>query len=153
MKAILNVRLVGRTYMIKKHFLQLAAKIAASLDNGLRSQHCALIVRKNRVLSIGVNQRKTHPKMRRLAWGKNRHRNFLHAEISALIGASPEALKNATLYVARVTRAGNLANSKPCSLCRQAILSTKIKHVVFTINNRTYGVWLPREDKILTRRL
>ena len=60
-------------------------------------------------------------------------RTYLHAEVNCLLRwrrFSAEPIYG--LYVARMDKAGNLTNSKPCSICSAAIKEFNIKKVYFT---------------------
>lgn len=98
------------------------------------SSHAAAITYKGKIISIGRNQLKTHPIMKK--YGKNDKAIFLHAEIDAILRAArevgPEFLSKCTLYVLRVTKGGVVSNSCPCSGCARFIKDMNIKEVVFT---------------------
>lgn len=52
-----------------------------------------------------------------------------------------------TLYVARVTRDGFWAMSKPCSNCQKIIRSKRVKKVYYTIAEGEYGIWNVAKDE------
>jgi tRNA(Arg) A34 adenosine deaminase TadA len=60
-----------------------------------------------------------------------------HAEARAIRKADV----GSTLYVARVTRDGEWAMSKPCKHCQALIRNRGIKKVYYTIGPGEYGVW------------
>ncbi len=85
-----------------------------------------VIVQKNKVVSLGFNNReKTHPKC------KTRE-NKIHAELHALIGVAAESLKGSHVYVYREYASGELAMSKPCEYCHAALVEAGVKKVFFT---------------------
>jgi len=90
----------------------------------------AVIVKGNRVLSIGVNKNKTHPKQ--INPHTNKIGNSTHAELDAILGVSKENLQGATIYVARQTADGKPANAKPCKCCMKVIEAAGISRVFFT---------------------
>jgi tRNA(Arg) A34 adenosine deaminase TadA len=99
------------------------------------SRHAAAVVFKKRILSIGHNSRiKTHPIEKKF----QNHSGItpLHAEKAAIIRAmnryGDEILKDCDLYVLRVLKNGNIANSKPCPSCQEFIKVVKIKHTYWT---------------------
>lgn len=106
----------------------------------------AAIVRKNDIISFGINQRKSHPFQAKYC--KNKDAIYLHAEISAISNAlkriSIEELKRCSLYVCRVkytsTYKDKLIFGKacPCEGCRRAIIDFGIKHVYFTNDELGY---------------
>lgn len=85
----------------------------------------AVIVKKNKVISVGYNKpHKTHPR-------SNTKYKTIHAELDAILGCEKEDLKGATIYVLRDASAGvNLA--KPCPCCMELIQMVGIKKVVYS---------------------
>ena len=125
---------------INNHF-NLALKIAQTIEHDMRFHHCAILAKKNRVISIGINRGKTNPKC------KNPY-GHLHAEIDCIIGVDKASLRNASLFV---VRAGGINRehiylSKPCSYCAAAITRTGIKEVYYSINDKHIGHWLVKKD-------
>ena len=51
--------------------------------------------------------------------------------------------RGATIYVARVNRAGEMAMSRPCSRCMAAMRARKIARVVFSISEIEWGTITP----------
>lgn len=94
----------------------------------------AMLVMKNYPISLGTNQRKSHPFQTK--YRRNCESIFLHAEIDAIYKAlkihSKEELKKSTLYVCRTTRDGLKALAKPCEGCQKAIEEYGISRVVYT---------------------
>lgn len=55
--------------------------------------------------------------------------------------------KGGTLYVSRIARgSGGWAMARPCKMCRVRLKSFDVKKAYYTIDNRHYGVWLPKSD-------
>lgn len=81
----------------------------------------AVLVRGGSLLSVGFNRYRNDPSQVELAGVS------YHAEAVALRKAGIS--EGATLYVARVTRSGDLGSAKPCSRC-QALLE---RHGVHTV--------------------
>ncbi len=110
---------------MKKRFFDLAEKIS------IRSSHKqhfigACIVKKNRIISLGYNQLKTHPK------SPSKFKS-LHAETHALLGIPLEQLRGASIYVFRKTRNNTLGNSKPCRDCESLLRAVGIKNVFYCL--------------------
>lgn len=111
------------------------------------SRVAACIVYKGRVVSVGVNSKRTDTFQKRFS--KNEHAIYLHAEIAAIKAArrylSLDELKKSTLYVCRV-RFNNddptpeWAMSKPCEGCRRAIMEFQIQLVVYTLDGGGYEI-------------
>jgi deoxycytidylate deaminase len=109
---------------MKPKFFELAKKLSKKSDYS--QYHLgACVVKKNRVLGIGFNRNRTHPKANSLY-------HYLHAEIDSLLGLNFTQLKNATMYIYRETKLGAPALAKPCPSCRIAIENSGIKRIIYT---------------------
>jgi deoxycytidylate deaminase len=113
-------------------FLNLALKIAG------QSQHKfpigAVITIGNRILSIGTNKYKTHPKqinnyINNHSNSTDKHGTSIHAELAAIL--SYPKLKGSTIYVARLLHNGAFGLSKPCLSCQNLIEIAGIKKIVY----------------------
>lgn len=98
-----------------------------------KNRHAAAIYIGNKLVSIGVNQLKSHPLQAQ--FGINSDAIFLHAEIDAIKNALKRVslldLQKATLYVVR-TKNGIAKLSKPCGGCQRAIIHFGIKNVYWS---------------------
>lgn len=94
------------------------------------SNHAACICHKNRILTFGTNQNKTHP----IAFRYQDHpeKIYLHAEMDAItkfVRRHPEnLLTKCTLYVIRFN--GEFVNSEPCDACSKLISYYGINKVI-----------------------
>lgn len=104
-------------------FLNLAKE--ASQNSTYHHKLGAVIVKKNRVVSIGYNKpHKTHPR-------SNTRFKTVHAEFDAILASNKEDLKGATIYVLRVAKSGlNLAKPFPC--CMDLIKMVGIKKIIYS---------------------
>lgn len=84
-----------------------------------------------RVLSVGINTNRNDP----LIIGEAQLKNSIHAEVAALRAWGGTGLKNATIYVARLGKAGDPVYSKPCENCQKALKDAGVKKVIYTIDN------------------
>lgn len=57
-----------------------------------------------------------------------------------------------TLYVARITRDGDWAMSRPCPSCQAIIINRGVRKVYYTISPGEYGVWNPRMGRCMKRK-
>lgn len=107
--------------------------IAEDLSDFDKNRHAASIYIGNRLVSVGVNQLKTHPLQKK--FGMNAEAIYLHAEVDAIRNAlkrvSPLDLQNATLYVAK-SKNGTARMSKPCTGCQKAIIHFGIPNIFWT---------------------
>lgn len=108
---------------------------------GTRSKHAAAIVHKGSIISIGTNNRITHPFQKRFA--SNEEEIWIHAELDAINKAlkrhDTDFLKRCSLYVIRVKNDKKKlvrAYSKPCANgCQKAIATFGIKRVAYTTDD------------------
>jgi deoxycytidylate deaminase len=116
-----------------------AAKVAANSEH--RTQLGVVIAKGKRVISVGWNKYKSHP--RQLSYikdGKRIQTGSVHAELDAIIGVPQKHLEGATLYIARVLADGACGLSRPCSACRKVIRAAGIRKIVYTENDNKYSV-------------
>lgn len=119
---------------MKIKFFDLAKRIASKSDHHLHKLGC-VIVKKNRIISMGWNEMKTHSK-------SNHPWKFVHAEFKAILNVDPEELKGSTAYIYREHKDGSPALSKPCPHCLHALESVGIKKICYS----TYGAY--HEEKL-----
>lgn len=113
-----------------ERFISLALKIAAKSAHPIAKIGCVM-VNGNRVISIGINRHKTHPKQLSHHCS-GQYAGSIHAELDAIL--SGEA-KGCTLYVARVMADGSSGLAKPCHICETICMAAGIKKIVFTNYN------------------
>ncbi len=69
----------------------------------------------------------------------------VHAEANAIIRASVDELKGATIYISGVDGDGTECDSAPCMMCKRMILNARIGRVVYSDGNSTYHVIDPTD--------
>ena len=99
-----------------------------AVNNG-RTYHLAAILRRNgRVIKIGENTDKTHPKFKR-QYADGSWSSHMHAEMNVLRFAEP----GDEIEVIRFKRCDHSwTMAKPCSICEKAIFDAGIKKVRYT---------------------
>lgn len=113
----------------------------------LRTRIAACIVYKNEIVSVGINQLKSHPFQAKFS----RHADaiFLHAETDAIKNAlkhiSVSDLSKSSLYICRVKYDEQTTKKiqmrgmcKPCEGCQRAIATFNIKKVVYTCDDGSH---------------
>ena len=105
-----------------------------ALGNG-RTYHIAAILRRNgRVVKIGENTNKTHPRFKR-QYEDGSWASHMHAEMNVLRFAKP----GDELEVMRFKKCDHtFSMAKPCSLCMSEIIRAGIKKIRYTNWN---GEW------------
>ena len=88
----------------------------------------ASIMRKREVISVGWNQRKSHPKQ--AMYSTSKHRIFLHAEIHAIIRAR-QSVERCDMFVFRWLKDLKFGESSPCNGCMAAMSDAGIQSVTF----------------------
>ena len=123
--------------------LDLLATIAEGVERNTTAsgaRHAAALVYKNRIISAGINQKRSHPFQAK--YSKNEDAIYLHAETdtirTALRHLSEKQLSKSTLYVCRIKHEDGADTpliwglSKPCVGCQRAIATFDIKGVVYS---------------------
>jgi tRNA(Arg) A34 adenosine deaminase TadA len=118
-------------------------KFAEANDSDQTVRMAAAIVRNNKIISVGLNSKKSHPLQAK--YGKNPQAVFLHAEIDAIKNALREIdiddFAKCDLYICRVKKAKPFAKhyisglAKPCAGCQRAIAAFGIKRVIYTTDD------------------
>ena len=113
----------------KPNHRQLERAISLARLSQMRQKHGAVIVRGGRILGVGINTERNSPAVKGIPNGGFSQ----HAEMNALRGVSREInLKNASIYVARISSGGNIANSRPCRDCQIALSEAGITKIFYT---------------------
>ena len=116
------------------------AKNIAKLSSFDRVKIGAIVVLKQKIISVGYNSYKTHP----IQMYYNRYRDIpndanhtLHAEVQALLNVPKGIdLSHASLYTYRehiITH--SLAKSRPCPSCIEMIKKMGIKKIYYTTDD------------------
>tara|TARA_Y100000593_G_scaffold25146_2_gene50188 strand:+ start:38102 stop:38458 length:357 start_codon:yes stop_codon:yes gene_type:complete len=105
-----------------------------ALNNGRVYHLAAILRRKGRVIRVGINTHKTHPRFTR-TYPDGSIASHMHAEMSVLRFAQP----GDTLEVMRFKKCDHTyAMAKPCEHCMRFIREFGISHVRYTNYN---GEW------------
>jgi len=108
-----------------------AAQVAATSTFGKFRVGAILFDKRGRVISSGVNSRKSHPRQKGVD-GRGETKIFLHAEISALVRARKTPY---TIVVARVNKGGEIRLARPCLACWEASLEAGVERIVWSTGN------------------
>ncbi|MCI0562075.1 MAG: hypothetical protein MN733_26605 [Nitrososphaera sp.] len=95
---------------------------AAKLVMHSRYRVGAALFKGGRLVSIGFNCRRTHPK-------QNSIFRWQHAECNCLLGTRKYDLRLCTLFVVRITRRGKFRVSTPCSDCQDILRAAGVRHI------------------------
>ena len=105
-----------------------------ALSNG-RTYHVAAILRRNgKVVKVGENTGKTHPRFKR-QYQDGTWASHMHAEMNVLRFARP----GDEVEVMRFSKCGKHKKmAKPCPICEQELIKSGIKKVKYT---NWHGEW------------
>jgi deoxycytidylate deaminase len=123
---------------MKAHQLKLfnIAKALALTSEHEKAHIGAVIVCGKDVVSVGVNGNKSHPLQKqynKYRFDDDRASHLLHAELDAIIRARPYIKNgNASIYIYRVLRNGEIGMSKPCAGCERALNDYRIHNIFYT---------------------
>lgn len=95
----------------------------------------AIIARKNKIISLGTNSKKTHPLQRRFS-SRPHLDAWQHAEINALTRVGKIDLEGADVYVARRLADGSIGSSRPCRGCQSALHDHGIRRMIYWENGK-----------------
>lgn len=125
------------TTKIHNKFLRLAVRriLGEKYSDHIQHRHAAVVVKAGRVLAVGRNRNKTHPDSVLYEEGETILKT-IHAELDAISKVkNKDQLKGATIYVARLGRAGEPGMSCPCKMCQDLISKYGFKKAVYTTDH------------------
>ena len=115
---------------IIKRAIETAHTLCPTNWKNVNNSHIAFLVRKNKIVKIGWNRKRTHPEIAKHPY----HEGYVgtHAELDVILKSGEEDLEDHSMIVLRVDRKGRLANSKPCPGCLSLIKSYNLSDVYFS---------------------
>lgn len=108
-------------------YIELAKQISTTVNR--KRAHVSFIVKKNKIISIGTNAWKTHPKAVEYGYMLP----YLHSELDAFRKLKHQE-KNLTLINFRLTKTEVLGMSKPCIYC-MPWCSTVFDKIIYSDEN------------------
>lgn len=124
---------------MKSQIFDTLFSVALNTERVANAKMAAAIVRRNKIIAIGINNTKTNPFI--AEFKKHPEANFPHCEVEAiriaLRNISEEELSKCDLYISRVKknrRGGEYVTglAKPCEGCMKAIMRYKPRNVYYT---------------------
>jgi deoxycytidylate deaminase len=103
----------------------------------LRCRHFSFILDRNKIVSIGMNNSKTHPMNLKYNYINKINEKIseivgTHSELNAVIRFGEEDCSNLTLVNTRINRNNLLDHSAPCCGCSDMIRQLNFKNVYHT---------------------
>jgi tRNA(Arg) A34 adenosine deaminase TadA len=115
---------------ILKRAVETAHALCPTNWKNVNNSHVAFLVKKNKIVKIGWNRKRTHPEISKHPY----HDGYVgtHAELDVILKSGLEDLNDHSMIVLRVDRKGRLANSKPCPGCLSLLKSYNVKEVFYS---------------------
>jgi tRNA(Arg) A34 adenosine deaminase TadA len=113
------------------------AATCAALDSNFRMRHGAALYKGGKVYKTSFNQPGFSSFGARFR--EIKHFASCHAELVLILNVDAKVTKGADVYVARLSSEGKLANSKPCSMCENALRYCGIRRVFYSNNDQTWS--------------
>lgn len=112
-----------------------------SPNHSERAFHTTFILRKNRIISVGVNHAKTHPmtlKFNYLGSDGTDIRKLvgIHSELSALLKLGEEDTSDYDFLNIRLDKAKNVKYSKPCTGCQHVLKQFGFRKFYYTVSEK-----------------
>jgi tRNA(Arg) A34 adenosine deaminase TadA len=115
---------------ILKKAVETAHALCPTNWKNVNNSHIAFLVKKNKIVKIGWNRKRTHPEISKHPY----HDGYVgtHAELDVILKSGLEDLNDHSMIVLRVDRKGRLANSKPCPGCLSLLKSYNVEEVFYS---------------------
>lgn len=122
-----------------KRYFNLGRNIAYNSPYG-KLRHGAVLIRGGSVMNASFNK-DSYSSFGTRFRSPSRGPATVHAEIGCILGMSRDVTSGADLYVCRINREGEFRNSKPCSMCHEALKHVGVKRVYYTTNDNTVEMY------------
>ncbi len=133
------------------------AKAVSKRATCLRRRYGAVITKDNIIVSTGYNGapsgmkdclevgRCTRKELRIPHGERYELCHSVHAEANAIIRASVDELRDATIYISGTDDRDIECDAEPCMMCKRMILNAKIARVVYSDGNNGFVVMDPKK--------
>lgn len=116
---------------------EFAKRMALLNEDFGKFRHGAVLVKHGAVINA------CHNKNRACSFGsrfrsRDKGQATIHAELGAILNIGRGSTENADMYVIRINQEGEFRNSKPCSMCQEAMKFVGIKRVFYSSNDGTF---------------
>ena len=116
-------------------YFRVARSAAAFSDNP--EHRIGAVVCNKKPLGVGFNQwEKSNPRVKAALPGRQKR---LHAEMHACQGLSEAELKGGSLYVVRLSPAGNVRLASPCQECLDFLAKAGIRKIYYSKDSQEFG--------------
>lgn len=105
-------------------------------DHPLRTFHTTFIIKNKKIVSIGTNNPKTHP--RTLLYNYHEGQIGTHSELSAVVKLGYEDCSELTFVNVRLLKDLTVVNSKPCQGCLDMMTQLSYDKFYYTNNDGAF---------------
>lgn len=129
---MIRCKVFGRDELSRREERLLSRTIEHAHFSSCRMRHAALVYKGGKVLNVATNRYNNDPRIFPNSCLDDAYEHIsVHAEVAAcrMLG---ERVRGATIYVARVLKSGEPANSRPCQHCEQYLTERGVKKVIYT---------------------
>jgi len=115
---------------ILKRAIETAHALCPTNWSSVNNSHIAFLVKKNKIIKIGWNRKRTHPEISKHPY----HDGYVgtHAELDVILKSGLDNLEDHSIIVLRIDRNGKLNNSKPCVGCRSVLNQFNVKNIFYS---------------------
>jgi deoxycytidylate deaminase len=118
-------------------FLEIAFALNGKHKFNQRCKHFSFIYEKNKIISIGINNSKTHPLNLRYNYinkqkSKISHIVGTHSEMKAVIKSGLSVFQNMTIINIRINRKNKIDYSCPCNGCLEMLMDLNFSKIYYT---------------------
>lgn len=122
-----------------KKCIEISLELSKKLDVWARCRHFSFILDRQRIISTGINNKKTHPINLFYNYVNKKHESIssivgTHSEMKAALFIGIDNCKGLTIVNVRINKNGKLAMSKPCRGCMDMIKKAEFSDVWYTDN-------------------
>ena len=138
-----------------EYFINIA-KAVAMRATCIRRRYGAVVTKENIIVSTGYNgapagmkdclevNKCTRTELQIPHGERYELCHSVHAEANAIIRASAEELKGATIYISGTDSGAGECVSEPCMMCKRMILNAMVNKVVYSDGNGAFLIVDPR---------
>lgn len=129
-----------------KRLIEVARALSDGNRNDLRNHHVTFMLKKSRIVSIGINHPKTNTKNLKYAYFNRQNKHIgtecgTHSELAAIINYGKKDCTDITFVNIRIDRNGKVNNSLPCSGCSSLLKQVGFKKVYHTNSQGNFLEW------------
>ena len=110
-----------------------------------RAFHVTFILKKSKIISIGVNNlNKTHPKTKNFKYKNNEgYIASIHSELDACLKLGEHDLSHYDIVNIRINNNNKLDNSRPCCGCCSLLTQTGFNKLFYSTRDQSFSEYFP----------